>query len=131
MMRRMRAVIIDDMMPARERVIRYLAREPDIEIAGEAENGEEALTKLRAHRYGTVVLDLMMPIVSGFEVVRYLNSRDDAGKPCVIILSAAAERDLKTVESPAIHAVIRKPFELPALVAAVRECSAHWEHAEQ
>lgn len=52
------------------------------------------MATLRTHRYGAVVLDLMMPVVSGFEIVGYLNTHDDAGKPSVVIISAASERDL-------------------------------------
>jgi two-component system response regulator ResD len=96
----------------------------------QAENGEQALARLRERRYHAVVLDLMMPVLSGFEVVKYLSTRDDAGKPCIIVISAAGDRDLSSVQSPCVHKVIRKPFELPALVSAVQECSEHWSGEE-
>jgi len=71
-----------------------------------------------------MVLDLMMPIMTGIEVIRYLETHDDAGAPCVIVITAAGERELKQVESPSVHAVLRKPFDLRTLIAAVRDCSA-------
>lgn len=118
-----RVLVVDDDDAIRTLVTRVLRREHF--AVEQASNGEEALATLRTHRYGAVVLDLMMPVVSGFEVVSYLNTHDDAGKPSVVIISAASERDMKKVESPCIHAVLRKPFELPELVAAVRACSEH------
>ena len=115
-------LVVDDDDAIRALVTRILRREHfDIE---QASNGEEALNKLRTGSFQTVVLDLMMPIVSGFEVVRYLNTHEDAGTPCVIVISAATERDLRSIDSPYVHTVLRKPFEMADLIAAVRACSA-------
>lgn len=116
-------LVVDDDDAIRVLVSRVLRREQF--ETGEASNGQQALEQLRTARYGTIVLDLMMPIMNGVEVVRYLDQTDDLGDPCVIVMSAASERHLTEVASPRVHAVIRKPFDLPELVAAVRKCHDH------
>jgi CheY-like chemotaxis protein len=115
-------LVVDDDPSIRSIVARILRRE-EYEV-GEASDGREALEKMRAGAYDAVVLDLMMPVMDGFEVVHYLERHEDAGTPCVIIMSAAVERSLQTAESPRVHALVRKPFELPTLVAAVENCTS-------
>jgi CheY-like chemotaxis protein len=114
-------LVVDDDKTIRNLVVRVLRRE-QYETA-EAVDGAEALERLRERPFAAMVLDLMMPIMSGIEVIRYLESHDDAGAPCVIVITAASERELRQVQSALVHAVLRKPFELPGLIAAVRDCS--------
>jgi CheY-like chemotaxis protein len=115
-------LVVDDDDAIRTLISRVLSR-AEYEVA-QAANGTEALAKLRTGTYQTVVLDLMMPVMSGFELVEYLGSHDDAGAPCIVVVSAAGERDLQTITSPLVKSVLRKPFDLPELLAAVAKCSA-------
>src|SRR5690349_7717133 len=115
-------LVVDDDDAIRTLISRVLAR-ADYEVA-QAGNGSEALAKLRAQRFRTVVLDLMMPVMSGFELVEYLRTNDDAGAPCIVVVSAAGERDLQSITSPLVRSVLRKPFDLPELLAAVAKCAA-------
>jgi CheY-like chemotaxis protein len=114
-------LVVDDDSAIRVLVARILRR-AGYETAMAA-NGEEALTELRARRFEAVVLDLMMPVMSGFEVLRYLDEHDDAGAPPVIVVSATSEADLKSIDSPAVHAVLRKPFDVQKLIETVHECA--------
>ena len=118
-------LVVDDDDAIRKLVVRVLRREHY--ETSEAVHGREALDRMREKPFATVVLDLMMPIMTGIEVIQYLETHDDAGSPCVIVVSAAAERQLEQIQSPTVHAVLRKPFELPDLIAAVRECTRHPE----
>jgi CheY-like chemotaxis protein len=113
-------LVVDDDEAIRNLVVRVLRRE-QYETA-EAVHGGEALDRLRERPFAAMVLDLMMPIMTGIEVIRYLETHDDAGAPCVIVVTAASERELQQVRSASVHAVLRKPFDLTALVAAVRDC---------
>lgn len=117
-------LVVDDRAAIRALIVRVLRR-AQYDVA-EAADGREALEKLRAARYDLVVLDLMMPVMDGHDFVRYLERHDDAGAPCVVIMSAAAEPVLSRVQSPRVHALIDR-FDLPALVAAVDQCTR--EHA--
>jgi CheY-like chemotaxis protein len=114
-------LVVDDDDAIRTLISRVLVR-ADYDVA-HASNGSEALTMLRARRFRTVVLDLMMPVMSGFELVEYLHANDDAGSPCIVIVSAAGERDLQSITSPLVRSVLRKPFDLPELLAAVEKCA--------
>lgn len=114
-------LVVDDDDAIRTLISRVLVR-ADFEVA-QAGNGSEALAKLRTRAYRTVVLDLMMPVMSGFELVDYLRDHDDAGAPCIVVVSAAGERDLQSITSPLVKSVLRKPFDLPELLAAVEKCA--------
>lgn len=114
-------LVVDDDDAIRTLISRVLLR-AQYEVA-QAGNGSEALAKLRQRRFQTVVLDLMMPVMSGFEVVEYLRTNDDAGAPCIVVVSAAGERDLQSIDSPLVRSVLRKPFDLPELLAAVEKCA--------
>ena len=70
--RRITTLIVDD-EPVARRVLREgLELIPEIEITGEAANGREALVQIAALKPDLVFLDLQMPVMSGFEVVRSL-----------------------------------------------------------
>lgn len=115
-------LVVDDDDAIRTLISRVLLRAGyGVDQAG---NGSEALSKLRTRAYATIVLDLMMPVMSGFELVDYLGTNDDAGAPCIVIVSAAGERDLQSITSPLVKSVLRKPFDLPELLEAVEKCSA-------
>jgi CheY-like chemotaxis protein len=114
-------LVVDDDDAIRTLITRVLLR-AHYEVA-QAGNGSEALSKLRERPYQTMILDLMMPVMSGFEVVEYLRVHDDAGAPCIVVVSAAGERDLQSITSPLVRSVLRKPFDLPELLAAVEKCT--------
>ena len=64
-----RALIVDDVALARERVRLYLADEPDIAIAGEAATGAEAVRLIASLTPDLVFLDVQLPDFDGFEIV--------------------------------------------------------------
>jgi CheY-like chemotaxis protein len=114
-------LVVDDDESIRNMVVRVLRRE--CYETAEAADGGEALDRLRERPFAAMVLDLMMPIMTGIQVIQYLETHDDVGAPCVIVITAAGERELRQIQSPSVHAVLRKPFELRTLIAAVRDCS--------
>jgi CheY-like chemotaxis protein len=87
-----------------------------------ARNGAEALERLGRCSYALLLLDLMMPIVSGYEVLDYLATRDAAARPMVIVLTAGTEpRDF----SPdLVVGSVRKPFDVELLHDTVAGCIA-------
>ncbi|HEX7154841.1 MAG TPA: response regulator [Thermoanaerobaculia bacterium] len=116
-------LVVDDDDAIRTLISRVLTR--DGHTVEQAANGAEALDKLRARDCRVMVLDLMMPVLSGFEVLRYLEEHDDAGTPCVIVASAAASPAVDTAKAVrCVHAVLRKPFDIDALRQAVNACLA-------
>ena len=67
-----RVLLADDHQIVRDGLRRILAGQADLEVAGEAANGDEALALVRAHDYDVAVLDLSMPGLSGLDLVKRL-----------------------------------------------------------
>ena len=66
----MRSIIVDDEESARARLGRMLAVYPDIVVVGEARDGLEAVERIEALQPDLVFLDIQMPGLTGFEVLR-------------------------------------------------------------
>jgi two-component system LytT family response regulator len=77
----MKALIVDDEPLARRGLLLRLAKIDDIEIAGECGNGRDAIQAVRELRPDIVFLDIQMPVVNGFEVLRQIQG---PGMPMVI-----------------------------------------------
>lgn len=84
-MSRIRVVIVDDEPLARHGIRQLLAAHPDVEVAGEARDGHEAVRMLRALAPDLVFLDVQMPELDGFDVLRRL---DPERLPAVIFVTA-------------------------------------------
>jgi two-component system phosphate regulon response regulator PhoB len=87
-----------------------------------ATDGDEALEVIREHRPELVILDALMPVMSGFEVCRALREDVDAPRPHVMMLTAGArEADKALAEEVGIDEFVTKPFSPSTLRARVRE----------
>lgn len=114
-------LVVDDDMAIRRLVATILELEHyEVDTAG---GGREALAKIELTLYDVVVLDLMMPEVSGLEVLKMLEIRSPQIK-CVVIMSAASHAYVKKNTTPNVFAAIAKPFDIRALVTTVAECIA-------
>jgi len=88
----------------------------------EAGGGEKALKDIAWDGYDAIVLDLMMPVVSGYDVLRAI-SQVRPNSRCVVVMSAAAQRDIDNADPTIVRARLRKPFNMNELVSAVRSCT--------
>ena len=79
-------LIVDDDIDARARIRASLEREGW--TVTEAENGLDALLRLESYTPGMVLLDLMMPIMDGYEFLRRMRARTECAEIPVIVLSA-------------------------------------------
>ena len=102
----LRVVIVDDEPLGRQRVADLLAAEPNVEIAGVAENGQAAIELIRRVHPDLVFLDVQMPGVSGLDVARRLG--DDM--PPTIFVTAYDQHALKAFDLAAIDYLV-KPFD--------------------
>jgi DNA-binding response OmpR family regulator len=114
-----RVLVVEDDAPIRE-AVKTILRHAGYTI-DEAGDGEEALTKVKADHYGAIVLDLMLPKVSGYEILDYV-TRERPNSKCVVIISAAPEREVEKADPTVVKAVLRKPFDIQDLVGAVDAC---------
>jgi two-component system, LytTR family, response regulator len=101
-----RVLIVDDEPLARERIRTLLRDEPEIEIAGECANGEEAVAAIKRDSPDLVFLDVQMPGVDGFGVLRALGKEK---LPLVIFVTAFDQHALKAFEVHALDYLL-KPF---------------------
>lgn len=85
--------------------------------------GRDALEKIELSDYDVVMLDLMMPEVSGFDVLARLRSRDPQRK-FVVIMSAASNEMVARATGRNVFAALRKPFAIDDMIATVRACIA-------
>jgi two-component system, LytTR family, response regulator len=120
-----RVLIVDDERLARQKLRRFLEDEPDVEVIGECSSGAEAVAALARTRPDVVFLDVQMPEVDGFEVLRRVG-KGYAGQ--VVFVTAHDRYAVQAFEVQALDYVL-KPFARSRLVAAlarVRERQAAW-----
>jgi len=113
----MKAVIIDDERLARAELRRLLAAHPEIEIAGEACNGDEALVLIAQTSPDILLLDVQMPGLSGFDVLERL---DDV--PQVIFTTAYDAYAIRAFEVNALDYLMKPiaPARLATALSKVR-----------
>ena len=87
----------------------------------EAANGKEALEIMRREHPSVVLLDLMMPMVSGWDVLRERASDPSLHNIPVIVVSANRGPELATAMD-GICAFLPKPFDITVLNSLVRSC---------
>ena len=110
----MRVLIVDDEAPARARLRQMLAAHADLEIAGEAETGVQAMEMAVALRPDLLLLDIQMPGSSGIDVAACLSEP----RPHVIFCTAY---DQHAVDAFELHAVdyLLKPISRARLAQAL------------
>jgi DNA-binding response OmpR family regulator len=91
----------------------------EFDCAGDGAAGQ---LQLRSNKYAALVLDLMLPVVNGFELVRELRSFSPGMLDRTIIITAASESTLRDFDCDQVFALLRKPFDLDDLLSTVSRC---------
>jgi two-component system, LytTR family, response regulator len=112
----MRALIVDDEPLARSGVAVRLNKFPDVEIVGECADGPSAIEQILLLSPDVVFLDVQMPGMDGFEVLRALASED---LPSVIFLTAYEQHALRAFEVHALDYLL-KPLDDERFARAVQ-----------
>ena len=103
----LRALIADDEPLARETLRSLLAAAPDVDVAWEAADGDQALDAVRAHRPDLVFLDVQMPGRDGFGVVEAVGP---AAMPTTVFVTAFDQHALRAFEVAAVDYLL-KPYD--------------------
>src|SRR5579863_8703915 len=113
----MKALIVDDERLARVELRRLLTQHPEVEIAGEARNAEEAITLVAQLSPDVLFLDIQMPGASGFDLLEQLED-----VPQVIFTTAYDAYAIKAFEVNALDYLMKPiaPARLAAALAKVR-----------
>ncbi len=110
-----RAVIVDDMPLARERVRLYLQEEADITLAGEASNGADAVRLIEREAPQLALLDMRLPDFDGLEILARLAP---ARRPATIYLTAHDEDAVAAFDVQAVDYLL-KPFSRERFARAI------------
>jgi DNA-binding LytR/AlgR family response regulator len=116
----MRSLVIDDEADARARLIRLLGAHPEVDVIGEAQDGLEAIEKIEELRPDLLFLDIEMPGLKGFEVLRSIPSAIVI--PLVIFTTGYDQHALAAFEANAL-AYLLKPIEPERLSFAIERSS--------
>ncbi|MEY2355863.1 response regulator transcription factor [Lysinibacillus capsici] len=103
-----RILVVDD-----EEILRMLIRETleDLEFdIDEAEDGEEALKKMMESSYDLMILDYMMPNLTGIEVIELLPSEIKMSMPILMLTAKSQESDRQKVFDLGADYFMSKPF---------------------
>lgn len=118
-MKKIHILIVDDHPLARFGIRNQLKDAEDLAIVGEAEDGEAALQKVKELQPNVLILDLFIPIISGFEVIKAV--RKDFPSTHVLILTAYEQEEyLHQALEFGAEGYLLKSAEKDELIAAVR-----------
>jgi two-component system chemotaxis response regulator CheY len=125
----MRILIVDDFGTMR-RILRNLLKEIGYINTEEAEDGQSALSRLRAERYDFVVSDVNMPNMNGFELLRQI--RADAtlrALPVLLVTAEAKKEDIVMAAQAGASGYIVKPFTKATLEEKIQKIVARMQPA--
>lgn len=117
----LRVFVVDDESPARRKILRFLGRDPEVSVVGEAENGPEAVRGIQRTTPDLVFLDVQMPGMDGFEVIRRLES---GPLPRIVFVTAHDEYAIQAFE---VHAFgyLLKPFDHARFAKVLAHAKEH------
>lgn len=116
---KIRVLIVDDISESRDNVAKLLRFEPDIEVVGMAENGEQAIEIAAQVEPHIVLMDVNMPGMDGITATTRITSRHP--NTAVIMMSVQNEPDfLRRSMMAGAREFLAKPFSLDELIESIR-----------
>lgn len=106
----MKILVVDDMVTMR-RIVKNILKQLGFANVEEAENGQEALQKLREDTYGFVVSDWNMPVMTGIDMLRAIRSDEKLkATPVLMVTAEAQQSNLIEAVQAGVSNYIVKPF---------------------
>lgn len=116
-----RAVIVDDEPLACRRIRRMLRADPEVEVTEVCHNGEQALKAIREHHPDLLFLDVQMPGMDGFSVLKALPAEET---PHIIFVTAYERYAIQAFDVHALDYLL-KPFDRERFEKAVARAKSH------
>ena len=88
-----------------------------------ARDGVEAIENLDKDGYSVVLLDLMMPRVDGYAVLKHMREHQPEMLHCTILATAVPEHDIERNVTDPVYMIHSKPFDVQQLIADMRQCA--------
>ncbi len=125
-----RAVVADDEVLARQKLLQLLRDESEVEVVGEGATAAETIELVRATKPDLLFLDIRMPDMDGFDIVGELSSDADAFVPRIVFTTAYDRYALRAFE---IHAVdyLLKPFTQERFRSALQQAMQQLRSTKQ
>ncbi len=117
-----RILVVDDHRMYRDGLKALLALQSDMEVVGEAENGQEAIAKTRKLRPDVVLMDVKMPVMDGVEATRRIITEMPNMKILALTMCSEQECGMGIMRAGA-RGYIAKGGEFEELAAAIREAT--------
>ena len=112
-------ILVADDEPNQLELLTYNLTQADFEVI-RAEDGQQALDMIDEHRPDLVIIDWMMPHISGIDVCRTLRSRSETKRLPIIILSAMERPDIvRRARAVGCEYYVRKPYDPNVLLTLI------------
>ncbi len=106
----MKILVVDDMVTMR-RIVKNILKQLGFSNVEEAENGQDALQKLRGDAYGFVVSDWNMPVMTGIDMLRAIRGDEKLKAiPVLMVTAEAQQSNLVEAVQAGVSNYIVKPF---------------------
>jgi NarL family two-component system response regulator LiaR len=102
-----RVVVTDDHAIVRKGICALLATEPDIEVVGEAQNGEEAIAVAQEAKPDVILMDLVMPRMDGLEATRRITARQPKVRVLVLTSFDGDDKVFPSIEAGALGYLLK------------------------
>ena len=119
-MNKIRVLIVDDHSLVRQGISQILSLEPDLEVVGEAKDGEECLQKVKDLKPDVTLLDINMPNVNGIKALRKLKDMNQETKVIILTFHEEIEYLFETFNLGA-NGYIVKDADSDVLIHGIRE----------
>lgn len=114
-----RVLIVDDQPMVRAGLAAIVGSDPEIDVAGEGGNGEEALVLVEAHSPNLVLMDLQMPVMNGVQATRRLK-REYPTLPILVLTTYAADEWVFDAVRAGAAGYLLKDTRPAQLIAAIK-----------
>ncbi len=114
-----RIVLVDDQIMVREGLAAIIGTDPEIEVVGQADNGEDALAQVRALAPDLVVMDLQMPVMNGIQATQALHESHPS-LPVLVLTTYAADEWIFDAIRAGAAGYLLKDSRRDELVAAIK-----------
>ncbi len=125
-----KVLVVDDMSTMR-RIVKNVLRQIGFSDIVEAENGQDALTKLKAGGFGLVVSDWNMPVMQGIELLRAVRADTELKTIPFLMVTAEAQKEnlIEAVQAGVSNYVV-KPFTAEVLQGKLEKIFANAQTAK-